>query len=606
MTHTVNFRERGSIRPRINPWLVLLLGLIGTAGGCASGGKAMSGPESACLVAQETGRKVPPALSNADDYLTVDCLLPGQLIAIGMSQSWMTPGRPAIISAWECKVQGGQYAIGANSDARQMAVNVWQQCADQGDKVAQNYLGEIYARSWNNIKPDFTRAAEWFRKAADQGYSRAQKNLGALYEQGLLGAPKDPETAFKLYRQAIGPVAPVSLDPNTKGAIQELTQNLKDSQQQLSTAQQRLQQKQEELDTLKKQNPSESNQAQAQVKALLKDLEKVRLDEQKLRGQLGKTKARAALGVRPYMGQYYALIIGINGYQASLDTLKTPVNDAKQVDAILREQYGFKTTLLTDDTPDKPTRAGIFKALEEIKDTLAEDDNLLIYYAGHGDISPSNRYHWLPQDADSKIDTNWISLDDIKKKIDNPPMLAKHVLVVADSCYPAGLIASVISATPITTAAIKSPLFATRSPPTTLIGSMSAPSGMPNLADPSVEAQVAWIKAEAENLSRTALTSGLLEPVPDVDSGNGLSIFANAFVEALRKNDDVISAGQIYLEIGPEVFAKVKKIVGKKQKPAYGAIPNTGHNFGEFFFVSHPHQSNLQENKHRIAAAITE
>jgi len=106
-------------------------------------------------------------------------------------------------------------------------------------------------------------------------------------------------------------------------------------------------------------------------------------------------------------------------------------------------------------------------------------------------------------------------------------------------------------------------------------------------------------------LSRTALTSGLLEPVPDADSGNGLSIFANAFVEALKKNDDVISAEQIYLEISPDVFAKVKKI-GKNQMPAYGAIPNTGHNFGEFFFVSAPHQSNLQEAKHQVAAAIPE
>ena len=257
MTYTINFKEQGSIWQRINPWLVLLLCLSGTAGGCASSGKNMSEPESACAVVQETDSKKPPGvLDNADDYLTVDCLLPGQPIQIGMNQQWMTPPRPAIISAWECKVQGGQYAIGHDADARKSALNVWQRCADQGDKVAQNYLGEIYTKSWSDVKPDFVSAAEWFRKAADQGYSRAQKNLGVLYEQGL-GVPKDPETAFKLYRQAIGPVAPISLDQNTKKEIQGLSQKLdatdqktKTLQQQLSATEQLLRNKQEELDKL--------------------------------------------------------------------------------------------------------------------------------------------------------------------------------------------------------------------------------------------------------------------------------------------------------------------------------------------------------------------
>jgi Caspase domain/Sel1 repeat len=583
MTNSNNCKKQGTIQQQINPWCVLLLGIIGVISGCASGGGNMTVAESACPGVPGASRKQPPqeVLNNVDDLLTVDCLLPGQLIQMGMYTTWMSPPRPAIISAWECKVQGGQYAIGATSDARQMAVNVWQKCADQGDKVAQNYLGEIYARSWEHIKPDFSQAIVWFRKAANQGYSRAQKNLGALYEQGL-GVPKNPETAFKLYHQAIGPIAPVNIDPSTKEKIQDLSLRLDTSDQ--------------------KTKALEGNQAQA------KELQAIRSDNQKLREQLGKAKTHAALGVRPYMGQYYALIIGINSYQASLDSLKTPVSDAKQVEAILREKYGFKTTLLTDDTSIKPTRGGIFSVLEDLKSKLTKNDNLLIYYAGHGDIS-DNRYHWLPQDADSKNDANWISLDDIKKKIDTPPMSAKRVLIVADSCYPAGIIASVINAIPMATASTRFPLLASRSPATKIITAFApfAPpsGGVPNLADASPEAQVAWIKAKSENFSRTALTSGQLEPVLDVDSGNGLSIFANAFLDALRKNDDVISAEQVYLEISPVVFAKVKKM-SKNQMPAYGAIPNTGHNFGEFFFVPSAQNGNLQDGNHQIAMAVRE
>jgi hypothetical protein len=47
----------------------------------------------------------------------------------------------------------------------------------------------------------------------------------------------------------------------------------------------------------------------------------------------------------------------MNDYQAPIPQLNTPVNDAKSVDAILRQKYGFKTTLLIDDTSIKPTRA---------------------------------------------------------------------------------------------------------------------------------------------------------------------------------------------------------------------------------------------------------
>lgn len=623
MTHIISFKEQDSIRPQINLWLVLLLALIGITGGCASGGKNMTKDESACVAIQETDSKEPPqGIYNADDFLTVDCLLPGQDIAIGLYERWTTPPRPAIISGWECKVQGGQYAIGYNNDARQVAVNVWQRCAEQGDKVAQNYLGEIYAKSWGSIKPDFSRAAEWFRKAAEQGYSQAQKNLGVLYEQGL-GVPKDPETAFKLYRQAIGEITPVDLDQNTKGKIQELTQKLSATdqntqilQQQLKATEQRLQQKQDELDKIKKEAASQNTQKQ--IKALQKEQEAERLSKQKLseqlslaqetgettRGQLSKTETHAALGTKSNMGRYYALIIGINDYQDSIGHLKTPVNDAKQIAAKLHEKYGFETELLTDDTSTKPTRSGIIQKLVELRGKLKEEDNLLIYYAGHGSIH-SDRGYWLPQDAKSKdFDDSWIASDTIRGEIQTRTMKAKHVLIVADSCYSAAITTSAITTNPITTAALaSSPLITTRAV-TTITRSMSSPSpsGRPNLADSSPEAQVGWIKALADRKSRNALTSGGIEPVLDKDTGNGLSIFANAFLEALDKNNDIIDTSQIYLDIRKVVFAKAQQS-GGNQVPVYAPIEHTGDNFGEFFFVPRAKQANFQKGMYQIAAA---
>ncbi len=94
-------------------------------------------------------------------------------------------------------------------------------------------------------------------------------------------------------------------------------------------------------------------------------------------------------------GEYHALIIGNNNYD-HLTNLNTARNDAKAVDAILRKKYGFKTKLLLD-----ADRYTMLSALNDFRDELTENDNLLIYYAGHGELDNVNlRGHWLPVDAE--------------------------------------------------------------------------------------------------------------------------------------------------------------------------------------------------------------
>ena len=80
------------------------------------------------------------------------------------------------------------------------------------------------------------------------------------------------------------------------------------------------------------------------------------------------------------------------------------------------------------------TRADLLSALETLRQTLTRKDNLLIYYAGHGELDrQSQRGYWLPVDASPSDNSNWISNKSITDTID--AMKAKHVMVVADSCY---------------------------------------------------------------------------------------------------------------------------------------------------------------------------
>ena len=230
-------------------------------------------------------------------------------------------------------------------------------------------------------------------------------------------------------------------------------------------------------------------------------------------------------------GNYHALVIGNNNYR-SVTPLKTAAIDAKDVAEELKKNYGFKTTLLVD-----ATRNQMLDAFDDLRRTLTDNDNLLIYYAGHGYLdTDSDRGFWLPIDADANRRANWLSNSDLADMV--RATRAKHVLVVADSCY-AG----------------------------TLTRSLSVQmSGLDDLS------------RLAQKRARTALTSGGLEPVEDSGGGKH-SIFAKAFLGALRSNAGVADMSQIFSSMRREV------ILGSQQTPQYGDIRQTGHEGGDFIFV---------------------
>ncbi len=127
-------------------------------------------------------------------------------------------------------------------------------------------------------------------------------------------------------------------------------------------------------------------------------------------------------------GSYHALVIGINNYQ-TLPKLRTASNDASSMASLLQERYGFKVRLLLD-----ATRADILRSINVYRQTLTLRDNLLIYYAGHGWLDEdADMGYWLPVDAGEQDPTNWVSNGSITAAL--RAMLAKHVLVIADSCY---------------------------------------------------------------------------------------------------------------------------------------------------------------------------
>ena len=129
-----------------------------------------------------------------------------------------------------------------------------------------------------------------------------------------------------------------------------------------------------------------------------------------------------------HFGNYYALVIGNNDYRY-LTKLKSAENDATDIAELLKRDYGFSVTLLLN-----ATRGDILSELARLRATLKFDDNLLIYYAGHGLLDDiGEQGYWLPVDAEKSVPTNWISTSDITVML--RAIRSKHVMVVADSCY---------------------------------------------------------------------------------------------------------------------------------------------------------------------------
>lgn len=242
-------------------------------------------------------------------------------------------------------------------------------------------------------------------------------------------------------------------------------------------------------------------------------------------------------------GKYYAVVIGNNSYRdtAGYPTLKSANGDATAVSNVLRDRYGYQTTLLLD-----AGRLEMLSALNDMREKLKPEDNLLVYYAGHGELAGPQGY-WIPVDASAGNSKTWISNAQISDILNT--IQAKHVLVVADSCYSGAMTRA--------------------SAPSFDAGSMPA------------DKWNAWVKAMNNGRSRTALTSGGVQPVPDVGSGNH-SYFARAFLNVLRDNNKLIEAQRVFREVSTNLALVDSPM---PQVPQYAPIRFAGHESGEYFFL---------------------
>ncbi len=231
--------------------------------------------------------------------------------------------------------------------------------------------------------------------------------------------------------------------------------------------------------------------------------------------------------------KYHALIVGVSEYENAgpgLTNLEMPVKDAEKLYSVLTKKYAFDSAFVT--LLKNPTREEIMNQFERLTEAVAENENLLIFFAGHGVYDKSKDFgYWLPSDAKTPSRSAWIANSTIKDYIG--AIKSKHTLLITDACFSGSI-------------------FKTR----------------------SVAAEIMRFNDAYKVKSRKALTSGNLSEVPDE------SVFLKFLLKSLEENNDVLLHTSL-------LFNRIYQPIlnNSTTTPLLGIVQGAGDEGGDFIFI---------------------
>src|SRR5262249_505089 len=242
----------------------------------------------------------------------------------------------------------------------------------------------------------------------------------------------DQKTAIQRCRRAAGLSNDfVIIEANRYLELEEAAQKLAVVEEQIKDLQRQL----DEARKREKREEQREKELQQQLDQASKQAETQKQDVSRVGRLLRSAATTAPPGPSPAnpagtLGKFYALVIG-NAQYEHLPPVASAEHDAKAMEALLRDDYGFQVTTLLN-----ARNTQILKTLYTLSQQLGENDNLVVYYAGHGKRDLRNRRGWwMPVDAGADADakTNWLPNQEVSDRLALIP--AKHILVLADASY---------------------------------------------------------------------------------------------------------------------------------------------------------------------------
>jgi len=253
------------------------------------------------------------------------------------------------------------------------------------------------------------------------------------------------------------------------------------------------------------------------------------------------------------MGDFRAVIIGNNHYKEGgvWKNLNTAVNDAKTVASLLQSEYGFQDVTLLKNAGRKE----ILGAFKDLSNRVEPNDNVLVYYAGHGHLEDDERRgYWIPSDGEDYDDTTFIRNSTVRDEINIIAEKTKHTLLISDSCFSGSL----------------------------LRGGNRGPS--------QIELSQGYYTKVGNKRSVQVFAAGGNEYVDDNYRNSGHSPFTYFLVNELRNNT------QKYISLS-ELATNIIKAVANNvdQTPEAGVLAGAGDELGEFIFARVSLKDNLVE-----------
>lgn len=268
----------------------------------------------------------------------------------------------------------------------------------------------------------------------------------------------------------------------------------------------------------------------------------------------GATDTAPPAAGAPYR-ESWAVVIGIDDYE-HWPRLGYAVNDARGVEALLKEKFGFRDDHVFNLHDRVASRANLLSLLGDYLGDprrVQREDRVFVFFAGHGATRPlaSGRDLGYIIPADGKTDAlqgTAISMSNFQDIADAIP--AKHLLFVMDSCY--------------------SGLALTR-------GGGAADSRN-------------YLAEIARRQARQIYTAGGADQQVADSGPGGHSVFTWALLRGLGgesdlNGDGVITATELATWTSPMVASM------SRQTPAFGNLP--GSEGGEFFFTLKPEDQPL-------------
>lgn len=228
--------------------------------------------------------------------------------------------------------------------------------------------------------------------------------------------------------------------------------------------------------------------------------------------------------------RYHAVLVGVTNYQDRSLSLKSPGTDVSKLEDVLLKNYEFSTITKLIDPPLSALR----DTLTTLSFRLFKEDNLLLFFAGHG-LQTSGGGYWGMHDSRNGDLSSFFSNDNLTTILKNTHV--QHLLVIVDACYGSSL---------MTRRALAE-------------------------TDKGVKT---WQEAYTQT-SRHVLSSSSQAEVPDS------SMFMNYLVDRLRGNrEPYLTASELFESLKFPLFNNTPH----HQRPKFGDIDNVPAGEGEFLF----------------------